>query len=91
MSIDARIASVVKRNEVIVLFLAPYKHSDGVMSIPGAARLGIVNCTQRPVAGQKIWGDAGRCIIEAGNGGERIEYTRRGIRLFEEATNEQPK
>lgn len=37
----------------------------------------------RPVAGQKIWGDAGRCIIEAGYGGARIEYVREMAALYE--------
>lgn len=86
MSIDARIAAVVpQKNGVIRLHLAAYPHSDGTMSIPGVKRLGIVQGKRRPVAGQRIWGNAGDCIVEAGNGGERIEYKRVGGRLYEKA------
>lgn len=85
MSIDARIKAVAKnRKGTIVLYLAPYRHSDGTMSIPGVERLGIVEGTHRPHAGQKIWGDSGRCIVEASQGGARIEYRRFGGRLYED-------
>lgn len=83
MSIDARIASIAPHRVGLKLRLAAYPHSDGTMSIPGSRVLFIHKPTRRPVAGQKIWGDAGRCIIEAGYGGERIEYVREMAALYE--------
>lgn len=83
MSIDARIASVRQRGNGVLLRLESYPTSDGTMSIRGVERLGIVNCTKPPHAGQKIWGNAGAVVIEAGAGGERKEYRREGLRLYE--------
>lgn len=84
MSIDARIAAVKPRKDgAVLLHLASYRHSDGARSIPGVRRLAILSGTRRPLAGQRIWGNAGECIVEAGNGGERIEYKRVGMALYE--------
>lgn len=83
MSIDARISSVRRRDGHIWLRLAPIQASDGVMSIPGVRTLVIHKWTRAPVAGQQIWGNAAGCIVEAGNGGERIMYERHGRTLVE--------
>lgn len=83
MSIDARISSVRQHGNHITLRLAPIQASDGVMSIPGRQQLVIRKWTRKPVAGQQIWGNAAGCIVEAGNGGERIMYERHGKMLDE--------
>lgn len=84
MSIDARISSVKPRGSDLVLLLAKYQASDGTMSLRGQKRMVVKNFTVRPVCGQKIWGDAGQCIVEAGYGGERIEYKREGYAVLRE-------
>jgi hypothetical protein len=53
------------------------------MSIPGRRKLIIRKWIRKPVAGQQIWGNAAGCIVEAGNGGERIMYERHGNELVE--------
>lgn len=83
MSIDARIAGVRRIRGSMILYLAAYRTSDGTMSIPGVDELKVFEANKIPHAGQKIWGNSGQCIVEAGYGGERIEYTRRGINLEE--------
>lgn len=89
MSIDARIASVAERDGILTLRLRAYRASDGVMSIRGARELYVRQWRKRPVAGQKIWGGSGNCIVEAGNGGERIEYERNGYDLVEKELQSQ--
>lgn len=85
MSIDARISTVTKYSTgLVVISLAPYKASDGTMSIPGVEKLQIADCKCPPHSGQKIWGNSGRCILEASNGGPRIEYRREGRTLYED-------
>lgn len=84
MSIDARIATVMVRKDHVWLRLRPIPASDGVMSIPGTNTLIIAPpYANLPKAGQQIWGNAGACIVEAGFGGERIEYERAGNVLRE--------
>lgn len=79
MSIDARIAGVMVRNGYVFLRLRPIQASDGLMSVAGREELTIEPpFTALPRAGQQIWGNAGACIVEAGFGGERIEYERVG-------------
>lgn len=90
MSIDARISAVIPKGNLLTLRLRGYKTSDGTMSIAGRKRLVVVNYTRRPVAGQMIWGDAGQCIVEAGNGGGRIEYRREGTILREKESEPCP-
>lgn len=67
----------------MILYLEAYQTSDGTMSIPGVEKLKVFEANKTPHAGQKIWGNSGQCIVEAGYGGERIEYTRKGIMLTE--------
>lgn len=88
MSIDARISAIVHKDHVVILHLASYRASDGVMSIPGQKRLHIVDCYRVPKTGQKIWGNAAGVIVEAGHGGERIMYERHGRELHEVAPPE---
>lgn len=84
MSIDARIASVMLRNDHAIIRLRAIQTSDGEMSIPGREELTVMPpITKIPHAGQQIWGNAGICVVEAGFGGERIEYDRNGIVLRE--------
>lgn len=86
MSIDARIASVAVMKDHVWLRLRPIQASDGVLSTPGKNTLIITPpYTKLPLAGQQIWGNAGACIVEAGFGGERIEYEREGHLLREKA------
>lgn len=90
MSIDARIASVMieVRTDRVWLRLRPIQASDGTLSIAGTDEL-IIEPPYRklPHAGQQIWGNAGACIVEAGFGGERIEYRREGHFLHGQAVN----
>lgn len=91
MSIDAVIKSTMERKGDLWLRLGPRLGADGQSSIPGRMTLVIKGpLSKRPHPGQQIWGDAGMCIVEAGNGGERIEYTREGSILKEMQTDEQP-
>lgn len=84
MSIDARIASVMVRRDHVWLRLRPIQANDGTMSITGQSTLIIAPPFRIvPKAGQQIWGGSGSCVVEAGFGGERIEYSREGNILTE--------
>jgi hypothetical protein len=84
MSIDARISAVVVHRDHIELRLRTMQASDGGMTIAGRNQLKIdAPYKEIPKAGQQIWGDSGRCIVEAGFGGTRIEYERDGSTLKE--------